>query len=213
VRIVQRLIPGIFAASATLAQAAGQTLDASSDSVYQKALGVNKGLQSYTAHIAVETRVFFGRFGLDGTVYRRGDRQIVVFDRVPAIARAAVSNMPTITGPGDWPRRYAMSIAARSADTTTFRLIPLRAENARSIDVVVSNASGLVLEYAWSNVNGQTITSDETYETIGGYELVRSSTTTTRGSGVHADSTTIFTNYALNATVPDSILASSPSDP
>jgi outer membrane lipoprotein-sorting protein len=146
-------------------------------------------------------------------VYRRGDRQIVVFDRVPAIARAAVSNMPTITGPGDWPRRYAMSIAARSADTTTFRLIPLRAENARSIDVVVSNASGLVLEYAWSNVNGQTITSDETYETIGGYELVRSSTTTTRGSGVHADSTTIFTNYALNATVPDSILASSPSDP
>jgi hypothetical protein len=181
--------------------------------VYQKALGVNKGLQSFTAHIAVETHVFFGRFCLDGTVYRRGDQQIVVFDRVPAIARAAVSKMPTISGPGDWPRRYAMSIAARTADTTTFRLIPLRAENARSVDVVVSNASGLELEYAWSTVNGQTITSDETYENIGGYELVQSSTTTMSGLGFNTASTTAFTNYALNANVPDTILASTPSDP
>jgi hypothetical protein len=78
---------------------------------------------------------------------------------------------------------------------------------------VVSNASGLVLEYAWSNVNGQTITSDQTYETIGGYELVKSSSTTTRGGGIDTASTTVFTNYALNAIVPDSILASTPSDP
>jgi hypothetical protein len=210
---MRKLISVAFAAFATMTPAAGQTFDARTDIVYLKALGINKGLQSYTAHIAVETRVFFGRFGLDGTVYRRGDRQIVVFDRVPAIARAAVSNMPTISGPGDWPRRYAMSITARTAETTTFRLIPLRAENARKIDVVVSNASGLVLEYAWSNVNGQTITSDQTYETIGGYELVQSSSTTTRGGGIDAASTTVFTDYALNATVPDSILASTPSDP
>jgi hypothetical protein len=106
-----------------------------------------------------------------------------------------------------------MSIAARTADTTTFRLIPLRAENARSIDVVVSNVSGLELEYVWSTVKGGIITSDETYENIGGYELVGSSTTTTRGGGIDATSTTAFTSYALNATVPESILASTPSDP
>jgi hypothetical protein len=211
-RLVQLVMFGTIVACATISPAAGQTFDARTDPVYQKVLDVNKGLQSYTAHIAVETRVFFGHFGLDGTVYRRGDQSIIVFDRVPSIARSAVNNMPTISGPGDWPRRYAMSIAAQTSDTTTFRLIPLRAENARSIDVVVSNASGLALEYTWSNVNGQTITSDETYETIGGYELVRSCTTTTRGPGIHAASTTVFTNYALNATVPDSILASMPSD-
>jgi outer membrane lipoprotein-sorting protein len=213
---LQRLISGMVAAYATIAAispAVAQTLDARADPVYQKALGVNKGLQTYTAHIAVETHVFFGRFGLEGTVYHRGDRQIVIFDRVPAIARAAVSNMPTICGPAEWPRRYTMSIAARAADTTTFRLVPLRAENARSVDVIVSNASGLVTEYAWSNVNGQTITSDQTYETIDGYELVQSSTTTTRGDGINAASTTVFTNYELNATVPDSILTSTPSDP
>jgi len=192
--------------------AAGQTFDVRTDPVFQKVLGVNKGLQSYTAHIDVETRVFFGSFGLHGTVYRRGDQSIVVFDRVPGIAKSAVSKMPTINGPGDWQRRYAISIAARTADTTTFRLIPFSAERVRSIDVLVSNASGLVLEYVWSNVDGQTITSDETYEAIGGYELVRSSTTTTRGGSIHADSTTVFTNYALNASVPDSILASTPSD-
>jgi hypothetical protein len=212
-RLKQSLILGLIAACASIAPALGQTLDARADPTYQKALAVNKGLQSYTAHIAVETHVFFGHFGLYGTVYRRGDRQTVVFDRVPAIARGAVSNMPTISGPGEWPRRYTMSIAARAADTTTFRLVPLRAENARSVDVVVSNASGLVLEYSWSNVNGQTITSDQTYETIDGYELVESSTTTTRGDGIDATSTSQFTNYALNATIPDSIIAATPSDP
>jgi len=207
-RLMHRSLSFMLATLVTIAPAFAQTtFDARTDPAYQKALAVNKGLQSFTAHIDVETRVFFGRFGLQGTLYRRGDQQIVVFDRVPAIARAAVSNMPTISGPGDWPKRYDMSVAARTADTTTFRLIPLRADTARSIDVVVSNASGLILEYAWSNVNGQTITSDETYETIDGYELVRSSTTTTRGGGFHANSTTVFTNYALNATVPDSVLA------
>jgi len=212
-QLMQRLISSLFAACATIAPAAGQTVDARTDLAYQKALGVNKGLQSYTAHIAVDTRVFFGRFGLDGTVYCRGDQSVVLFERVPMIAKAAVSKMPTISGPGDWPRRYAMSIAARTGDTTTFRLIPVRAENARSIDVVVSNASGLVLEYAWSIVNGQTITSDETYETINGYELVRSITTTMRGGVINAVSTTVFTNYAINAVVPESILASTPFDP
>jgi hypothetical protein len=212
-RLIQKLISGMVAAYVTIMPAAGQTFDARTDPVFRKVLGVNKGLQSYTAHIDVESRVFFGSFGLHGTVYRRGDQSIVVFDRVPAIARYAVSKMPTISGPGDWPRRYTMSIAARTADTTTFRLVPLAAERVRSIDVVVSNASGLVQEYAWSTVDGQTITSDETYEAIGGYELARSSTTTTRGGGIHADSTTVFTDYALNATVPDSILASTPSDP
>ncbi len=209
----QRLILGLFVAYATVTPALSQTLDVRANSIYQKALAVNKGLESYTAHIAVETHVLFGHFGLDGTLYHRGDRQTVVFDRVPAIARAAVGNMPTISGPGDWPRRYTMSIEARATDTTTFRLIPLRAESAKSIDVVVSNASGLVLEYVWSNVNGQTITSDQTYETIDGYELVQSSTTTTRGGPIAAASTTLFTNYTLNAPVPDSILASTPSDP
>jgi len=212
-RFMKKFMLGLVAAHVTITPAAGQTYDVRTDPVFQKVLGVNKGLQSYTAHIEVESRVFFGRFGLHGTVYRRGDQSIVVFDRVPAIARNAVSKMPTISGPGDWPRRYAISIAARTADTTTFRLIPFAAERVRSIDVVVSNASGLVLEYAWSNVDGQTITSDQTYEAIGGYELAQSSTTTTRGGGIHADSTTVFTHYELNATVPDSILASTPSDP
>jgi hypothetical protein len=209
-RLRQKLISGIVAAFVTLAPAAGETFDAGTDSVFQKAVGVNRGLQSYTARIDVEARVFFGRFHLHGTVYHRGDRSTVLFDRVPAIARAAVSNMPTVTGPGDWPRSYAMSIGARSADTTTFRLVPLAPEHVRSIDVVVSNATGLIMEYVWSTVDGQTITSDETYETIGEYQLVRSTETTTRGAGINTNSTTLFTDYALNATVPDSILAASP---
>jgi hypothetical protein len=210
---VLNALSGVLAACVAVGPAAAQPFDARTDATFQKALGVNRGLQSYTARIDVDTRVLFGRFGLQGTVYHRDDQSIVVFDRVPAIAKGAVSSMPTMSGPGDWTRRYAMSIAARDAETTTFRLVPFVAQRVRSIDAVVSNASGLVLEYAWSNGDGQTITSDQTYETIDGYELVRSIATTIRGGFIHAKSTSVFTSYALNATVPDSILAATPSEP
>jgi outer membrane lipoprotein-sorting protein len=181
------------------------TFDPRTDAVFQKMLGVNKGLQSYEAHVDVQTRLPLGSFTLHGTLYDLGDRSKVVFDHVPAIARSSVENQPSIGAASNWPKLYAISLISRTPGLTTYRLVPVSAEGVRSIDAVVDNASGLVQEYVWSNTNGLTITSDQTYELVGGYQLVGSVTSKTRGAGVRADSTTTFTNYQLNVTVPESV--------
>jgi outer membrane lipoprotein-sorting protein len=196
---------GIALACLSMAPAGAQTFDSSTDPVFQKMLGVNKGLQSYKAHIEVATRLRLGSFTLRGTLYDRGDKSKVVFDNVPSIAKSTVENQPSIGAASTWPARYTISVVSRTPVTTSYRLVPTASESVRSIDVVVLNASGLVQEYVWSNSNGMTITSDQTYESIGGYQLVETTSTTTRGAGVHADSKTMFTNYELNVAVPDSI--------
>jgi len=205
----KHIILGLVLGCASFSAAGAQTFDPSTDPVFQRMLGVNKGLQSYQAHIDVTTRLLLGSFTLHGTLYDRGDQSKVVFDNVPAIAKSTVENQPSIGAASGWSKQYAISVVSRTADATTYRLLPLAHERVRSIDAVVQNASGLVQRYVWSNSNGLTITSDQTYESVGGYQLVGSTSTKTRG-GVRADSQTTFTNYQLNVALPDSVFTASP---
>jgi hypothetical protein len=74
--------------------------------------------------------------------------------------------------------------------------------------VVADNASGLIRQYTWSNDNGLTITSDQTYRSVGGYRLIESTITRTRGRGMNAESVASFTDYDLNDSIPASIVSS-----
>jgi outer membrane lipoprotein-sorting protein len=181
--------------------------DPTSDAVFQKIVRVNSGLKSYTAHVEVTTRFLFGRFTLRGTLYNWGPESRVVFDHVPAIAKSAVANQPTIEAPSEWAARYTISLVSQTPDVTTYRLVPRDANGMRSIDIVADNRTGLVREYTWSNENGLRITSDPTYASIGGYQLVASTATTTQGRGMRAESNTIFTDYDLNEPIPATIVS------
>ncbi|MGP6191835.1 MAG: hypothetical protein ACLPSH_17570 [Vulcanimicrobiaceae bacterium] len=198
---------GLALACLALSAAGAQTFEASTDPVFQKVLGVNKGLASYEAHMEVATHLPLGGFTLRGTLYSRDEQSKVIFDNIPAIARPIVENQPSIGPASSWAKRYAISVLSRTADATTYHLVPVEQGSVRSIDAVVQNSSGLVQRYAWSKQNGVTITSDQTYESVGGYQLVRTSSTKTRGGGVHADSETTFSNYQLNVRLPDSVFA------
>jgi hypothetical protein len=197
---------------ACLSNAVGVSVafDPSTDPVFQKMVRVNAGLKSYTAHVDVETRVLFGRFTLHGTLYDWGSASKVVFDDVPGIAKSAVENQPAIEAPSAWPARYRIGIVSQTPDTTTYQLVPLDPGDRRTVDAVVQNDSGLVSEYIWSNVNGMTITSFQTYESVAGYQLVQSTITKTRGRGLRASSTTSFTEYALNGAIPGSVVSAGP---
>ncbi len=195
------IVPCVSYASTTT------VFDPASDAVFQRIVRVNPGLKSYTAHVEVTTRFFFGHFTLRGTLYNWGPESKVVFDRVPSIARSAVANQPTIEAPSEWIARYTISLASQTPDVTTYRLVPRGANGMRSIDIVADNATGLIREYTWSNENGLTITTDPTYASIGGYQLVASTATTTQGRGMHAESKTIFTDYDLNEPIPATIVS------
>ncbi len=189
---------------------AAQAFDASADPVFKKMVSVNAGLKSYTAHIDVKTAILFGSFTLHGTLYERGNRSAIVFDNVPAIAKSAVDDVPSIAGPSAWAQSYAISLAARTAEESTFHLVPLEAGEVSAIDAVVSNDSGLVREYTWTETSGATITSDQTYESVDGYQVVASTATKTGGRGMHTTSHATFTNYAINVDVPANVLATAP---
>lgn len=200
-----KIVAAIALACATLSAASAQTFDSSKDPVFQKVVRLNKGLASYTAHIEVATRLPLARFTLRGTLYSRGDRSKIVFDNVPAIAKPLLEGQPSIPA-SSLQKRYAISVVSRSAEATTYHLVPREPESVRSIDVVVQNSSGLVQRYVWVNKNGMKITSNQAYESIGGYQLVSTTSTQTRGA-IHADSETTFSDYRLNVSVPDSVFA------
>jgi outer membrane lipoprotein-sorting protein len=187
---------------------AADTFDPDADPVFQRIVRTNPGLKSYTAHVEVTTRVFFGHFKLRGTLYDWGPESKVVFDHVPSIAKSAVDNQPTIEAPSEWTTRYTISLVSQTADATTYRLVPRDPRGLRSIDVVADNASGLIRQYTWSNDNGLTITSDQTYRSVGGYRLIESTITRTRGRGMNAESVASFTDYDLNDPIPASIVSS-----
>jgi outer membrane lipoprotein-sorting protein len=204
--IASKVVFGITLTGVSVA-AGAQTFDAGADPVFQKMLGVNRGLTSYKAHLDVATRLPLGSFTLHGTVYQRGEHSKVVFDNVPAIAKSSVENQPSIGPASVWRSQYAITVSSRTADATTYHLVPLASGGVRSIDAVVQNASGLVQRYVWLKTNGMTITSDQTYGFVDGYELVHTTSTETRGGGVHADSQTTFTDYQVNLSLPDSLFA------
>jgi hypothetical protein len=185
--------------------ALSQTFDAAADPAFRKLLAANAGLGSYTAHIAVHTRLRISSFTLHGTLYGKNGRVKIVFDDIPAIAKSTVENQPELPPPSAWAASYSISVGAKDALTTTYHLVPLTEDRVKSVDALVQNASGLVVRYVWSNKNGLTITSDQTFAPVGVYQLVRTTTTKTRGDGIRADSETTFSDYQLGAQVPDSI--------
>lgn len=179
--------------------------DAATDPTFRKLLAANAGLGTYTAHITVHTRLRISSFTLHGTLYGKNGRVKIVFADVPAIAKSTIENQPELPPPSAWAASYAISVAAKDALTTTYHLVPLTEDRVNSVDAVVQNASGLVVRYVWSNKNGLTITSDQTFVSVGAYQLVGTTTTKTRGVAIRADSETTFSDYQLGVAVPDSL--------
>jgi len=206
---LRKAVFGIALACVLPIAAGAQSFDPGADPVFQKMRGVNSGLASYTAHITVVTHLRLGGFTLHGTLYDRGDESKVSFDNIPALAKSIVENQPSIGPASSWRKAYTITVTAHTGDSTTYHLVPLTGSGVCSVDATVQNATGLVQQYVWSNSNGMTITSDQTYETVGGYQLVHATSTKTRGGGIHADSQTTFTDYQINVNVPDSIFTKS----
>jgi hypothetical protein len=187
--------------------ARADSFDPKTDPVFVKMVGVNAGLRSYKAHIEVETRVMLASFTLRGTIYDKNGRTKIAFDNLPALARLSAQNQPNIGAVVSWPATYAISIAARDRETTTYHLVPNAVDKVRSIDVVARNDSGLVQRYVWLNVNGLTIASDQSFITIGEYRMIGSSDTETHGRGLNTTSHAVFSNYEINSAVPESVFA------
>ena len=188
-------------------RAPADVFEPKTDPVFQKMLAIDRNLRTYQAHITVEAHVMLATFTLRGTIYYKNGRSKVIFDNVPSIAKSIVQNQPTLPAASTWLGKYDVSVATRDTDTTRYHLVPIGDSPLKSVEALARNETGLVQQFVWEYTNGGIVTSDQTFETVDGYQVVHASDTTTRGRGLHTNSHSTFTDYQFNVDVPDSVFA------
>jgi hypothetical protein len=174
-------------------------------------LGVNRDVRSSIADIEVRTHITSFppmRLSFHGHAYFRApDKQSVVFDDVPGVLHGMVKDSPAIVPAPAWPKHYRVSVVDRSADgVAIFHLMPRNEDDPlESADVTVDDSTGLVSRYEFYNKNGSTVTTDQTYVTIGKRQFVASQTGNAKGRGYRAEVITTFSNFQVNVPVPDEV--------
>ncbi len=210
---MRRVVSRFAAASCMLALTLGTAQAAGSlrgNAVYEKMLRWSAGIKTSVADIEVHTHMRSfppASFTFHGhSYYKAPDKQAVIFDDVPGLMRGLVKDSPTIEPVPVWPERYDVTIAGDDGTTTTFHLVPKDPQaQVAAADVEVEDATGLATRYAFTNRNGSSVTTEQTYEPLGPHQVVASQTGHARGHGYSAEVTTAFSNYRFNVPVPDDV--------
>lgn len=175
----------------------------------QRMAQVNSGLQSYTAsmHVDVALHTFpFLSPALDGTVYFKApDKDAIVFDTVPVLAKAFQKVYPKFDPPARWPALYNVSVVAGDASSTTLRLVPKKHGRVSHLDVRVDNATATGTSYTWTYEDGGEVTFDQQYARVDGYYLVKSQSGKVNLPSYKADVTSTFSNFKINVPIPDKV--------
>lgn len=171
---------------------------------------LQRGLHSSIADIEVHTKMkSFPPMSLTfhGHSYFRGpDKQAVVFDDVPGPLKGMVKDSPSIEPALEWEHYYHVTIVGDDGSSTTFHLVPRDSSSSlASIDAILDDTTGYMTQVHFVNTNGSETTTQQTYGTVGRFEVIVSQTGQSHGAGYKADVTTTFSDYQINVPVPDSI--------
>ena len=192
-----------------LAPLVSRAQSADPSALLQRMTQVNSGLQSYTAsmHVDVALHTFpFLSPALDGTFYYKApDKDAIVFDTVPVLAKAFQKVYPKFDPPSRWPSLYTITVVGSDANTTTLRLVPKKHGRVAHLDVRVDNATATGASYAWTYEDGGDVTFDQQYMRVEGNYLVKSQTGKVNLPSYKADVTSTFSNYKLNVPISDKV--------
>lgn len=182
--------------------------------LYRRMTAVNAQLRSYKAkvHATVVLRSFLGLSkSLDGTLYyHQPDRQAVVFDTAPVLAKEFQKVYPRVDAPVDWPKIYVVSSLASEGGFTTFRLVPRKHGRVLHLDVRVDEASATIRGYTWTYEDGGDVTFEQTVVLQSGFQLVTGHVGRVNLPAYKADVTTTIGDYELNVPIADSVFTPAP---
>jgi hypothetical protein len=196
-------------ASPGAASLASAGLPPAAADLYRRLTQLNAQLRTYKAklNVTVVLRTFLPLSKtLEGTVYyRRPDRQAVVFDTVPALAKEFQKVYPRIEAPVEWPRVFAISSLGSEGGVTTFRLVPLKHGRIVHLDVRVSESNATIAGYTWTYEDGGDVAFDQTFVEQSGFQLVSGQVGRVNLPAYKADVTSTIGGYQLNVPLADSI--------
>jgi hypothetical protein len=184
-------------------------MTAQGDALYARMLAVNSSVKTIEAN--VELRVAFRSFpfikhSLEGSYYyKRPDKQVVVFDTVPALAKEFKKVYPNVDPPSAWKRLYTFGVVSDENGVTTFRLVPIVNSRIESLDVKVDDATATVSGYTWTYKDGGYVTFDQTVASVDGAYVVTEQTGRVELPAYKVDTSAAFSNYKINVALQDSL--------
>ncbi|MDQ2908598.1 MAG: hypothetical protein M3R44_04520 [Candidatus Eremiobacteraeota bacterium] len=191
------------------AASAPSSLDPANSALYKRMVALNGNVSSYEAdvHLDVALRTFpFISPSLDGNVYyKRPDKEVVVFNTVPALAAQFKKVYPRLDPPDQWTSLYTVTKLGDADGATTFRLVPKKDGRVQHLDVKVDDASAAPSSYTWTYKDGGFVTFEQSYTHENGAYLLHKQTGRVELPTYKADVTSNFSNYRLNVAVADSV--------
>jgi len=174
---------------------------------------VNPNLRAFTAtmHAHVAMRSFpFLSVDLAGTYYYKApDKNKVVFTSgVPLAAEQFDKLYAHIDAPSEWEQRYVVTLTSDDGRSAQFKLVPRKTGNVARLDATVDDRTATVTSMRWTYQNGGYAEMANVYGRIGGNFVVVSQTGHVEEPGYVADLSSTLGNYAINASVPDSVFES-----
>ena len=214
-RLVQKTL--VFAVIAALAGAgaarAGAQIQSSPAPLLARMASVSQSVKSYTASVHADVAMHSFPFlspSLDGTFYHKepSKNKIVFTSGLPFIAKQFSKVYPEVESPSRWQQIYAVSSEGDDGAFTTLKLVPRKHGRIDHIDAKVNDKTAEVISLRWNYNDGGYATLDQTYGDVDGHRLVTQQTGHFEVPHYNADLKSTFSNFKIDAAIPDSIFNS-----
>ncbi len=214
-------MPRILALALALGVAASaplraQPLDtpANAHAVIERMLARNPSLTSYTARVHVDLRMLNFPFlapTLDGTTYyKRPDRFVVVFDRVPSYAKGFSKLFNDIGDPAGWERDQNVTLVGTQMLEGRPMLVLRMTKKIHStiLDHVlayVDPSNYELVRMEWYYTSGGKIVMRQWYRTEGAFTVLSQQHVEIDIPHVHAVGDSVYKTYQTNVAVDDKV--------
>ena len=170
-------------------------------------------VSSYRAHVSVDFKLRSFPYisqHLDGTTYyKRPDNFEVVFENVPSYAKGFDKLYSDIDDPSSWERRFSMSLVGQRKvsghDDVVMRLVQKVRGMIDHEDVAIDPERAHIDSMEWYYYNGGQIAMTQTFEKIGGFDVLASQHATIHIPFVHAAADAAYTQYQTGIDIDDAV--------
>lgn len=169
-------------------------------------------VRSYTASVRADIAMHSFPFlspTLEGTYYHKepSKNKVVFTSGLPFIAKQFSKVYPEVESPANWQQKYVVSMENQDGTYTTLKLVPRKHGRIDHIDAKIDNATADLVQLRWNYNDGGYAMLDQIYSVIEGHRLVTEQTGHFEVPHYNADLKSTFSNFKINADIPDSVFA------
>jgi hypothetical protein len=179
----------------------------------ERMIANSNGVNSYTASVHADIVMHTFPFltpSLDGTLYHKepSRNKIIFTNGLPYMAQQFSKVYPEVESPSRWNQVYYISTEGDSGGATTLKLVPRKHGRVDHIDATIDDKTAQLVALRWNYNDGGYATLDQTYSTIDGHPFVTGQTGHFEVPHWTADLKSTFTDFKINANIPDTIFDS-----